>query len=83
MGGAEYGLHIFTDFMDCVTIMGLTDMRYRGNFLTWSNRKENCKYCKLDIVLVNDEWVGEYPDFEAKFLNPGATSDHSSMLFRL
>lgn len=35
---------------------------------------------KLDKVLINAEWVGEYPEYETKFLNLRATSDHSTMI---
>lgn len=41
VGGGDVRPHHFADFLDCVTIAGLTDMRYKGNFLTWSNRQEN------------------------------------------
>lgn len=68
--GAEVRPQQFIGFLDSVTIMGLTDMRYTGKFLTWSNRQENHIQCKLDRVLVNVEWVGEFPDFETEFMNP-------------
>lgn len=55
-------------------------MRYRGNFLTWSNRQGNRIWSKLDRVLINNKWVGEYPDFQAEFLNPGEALDHSTMV---
>lgn len=41
VGGAEIRPQHFADFLDCVNITGLTDMRYCGNFLTWSNKQEN------------------------------------------
>lgn len=52
-------------------------MKYRGNFLTWSNRQESRIACKLDRALINTEWRGRYVDFEAEFINLGTTLDHS------
>lgn len=65
--------------MDCVNIMGLVAMKYSGNFLTWSNRQESRIACKHDKVLMNVDWMGRYANFEAEYINPGTTSDHSYM----
>lgn len=78
--GAKIRPQHFSEFLDCVNLTGLSDERYRGNFLTWSNKQENQIWCKLDRSLINGEWLGEYPDYDAKFLNPGAASDYSSMV---
>lgn len=58
-------------------------MRYRGNILTWSNKQNNKISSKLVWVLINVEWIGEYPEYETKFLNPGVVSNHSSMVVYL
>lgn len=36
--GYKIRLNHFEDFLDCVTTRGLTEIRYMGNYLTWSNR---------------------------------------------
>lgn len=65
---------------NCVIIVGLTDMRYKGNFSTWKNRQESRIASKLDRLLINVEWIGVFLEFEAKFCDKGVTFDHSSMI---
>lgn len=58
-------------------------MRFSGNFLTWSNRQDNIISSKMDRMLVNAEWGGDIPDFEAEIANPRITLDHSYVDMRL
>lgn len=77
VGGADVRPYHYADFVDCVNITGLADMKYGGNLFTWNNRQERRIACKLDRVLINSLWMGSYADFEAEFMNPCITSDHS------
>lgn len=56
----------------------ISDLTFSGNLLTWCNQQAgpNRTYCKLDRVLVNDQWIHKFPHSAAVFLNPGI-SDHS------
>lgn len=80
--GADIRSQHLRDFQDCITMTGLLDLRYKGNFFTWNNRQENRISSKLDRVMVNTEWCEAFPNFEAEFVNPGITSDHSYMVIR-
>lgn len=67
VGGPDIQPYHFVNFLDCVNIIKLSNMRYRGNFLTCNNRQENRIACKLDRVLTNTLWMGYYDDYEADF----------------
>lgn len=56
IGRAEIRPHHFIDFYDCIAMIGLMDIIYSRNFLTWNNRQERRISCILDKVLVNYEW---------------------------
>ncbi|KAK7267080.1 hypothetical protein RIF29_19744 [Crotalaria pallida] len=49
-----------------------------GHYFTWCKKQEGDSriYCKLDIIVVNQRWIDEWPGSEANFMNPGL-SDHS------
>lgn len=50
-----------------------------GEFFTWSNRRdEDPIQKKLDRVLVNAEWEGTFPGFEARFLPAGVSDPAAS-----
>ncbi|KAF8088662.1 hypothetical protein N665_0532s0025 [Sinapis alba] len=63
------------DFQDITRYCRLTDMRYQGARYTWCTKREEGSICKkLDIVLVNEEWLHDskaYCVFE-----PEGCSDH-------
>jgi len=71
-----------TDFADCLNVACLLDLRYTGQFYTWSNRRFNRRDFterKLDRVLVNNEWLDSFHNSNAFFKAPGI-SDHSPMI---
>lgn len=80
VGGVPVRPFHFMDLLQCVTNAGLFDLRYSGHTLTWTNKQDDRICSKLDRVLCNTEWLGEYMDCEAQFLNPGAISDHTPMV---
>nr|TKR85168.1 hypothetical protein D5086_0000250210 [Populus alba] len=63
-----------TDFRQCCSDLGLTDLNYSGCHFTWSN---GSVWSKLDLVLVNPFWSLANVSVHVQFDNPGAFSDHS------
>ncbi|XP_017228236.1 uncharacterized protein LOC108203686 [Daucus carota subsp. sativus] len=66
-----------SEFRDCVNNIGVTDLRFSGDFFTWrDNNLEDILLRKLDRVLVNDNWLASFDLSQAIFL-PRGLSDHS------
>ncbi|XP_062075606.1 uncharacterized protein LOC133779692 [Humulus lupulus] len=61
------------DFMNCVSYCQLEDVKFSGNFFTWSNKQQGSDriYSKIDRVLANQAWVDSFTIAEAIFLNEG------------
>ncbi|KAM1310126.1 hypothetical protein ACFX15_006526 [Malus domestica] len=76
-GGLNIRSNAVIEFGECLLDVGLDDLRYYGQLLTWCNRQFNGMviHRKLDGVLVNSAWLSLYPCSSAMFLPPGA-SDH-------
>jgi endonuclease/exonuclease/phosphatase family metal-dependent hydrolase len=52
----------------------LDDLRFNGNFLTWTNRREEEPIMrKLDRVVCNRRWEDTFPASEANFQPPLTT----------
>ncbi|KAL0416629.1 UNVERIFIED_CONTAM: hypothetical protein Slati_3494800 [Sesamum latifolium] len=68
----------FKDFVDCCLALGLHDAPTMGCYYTWySNNEGNPVWCKLDRVLLNNEWLEAGLHCGAHFSPPGCLSDHS------
>ena len=68
------------DLNDCCEEVGLEDLKFTGNFLTWScGSDQNNISRKLDRALVNNDWMTSFTEAEAVFLQPGL-SDHSPVV---
>ncbi|KAK4432867.1 hypothetical protein Salat_1048900 [Sesamum alatum] len=66
------------DFTDCCLSLGLQDAPTTGCFYTWhSNNESNPVWCKLDRVLMNNEWLEAGLHCNTHFSPPGCLSDHS------
>lgn len=65
-------------FNNCLHNEELDDLKWWGQKMTWWNKQEGVDKieCKLDRVLINEEWNGTFPWANANFLLPGV-SDHS------
>ncbi|XP_074293516.1 uncharacterized protein LOC141620581 [Silene latifolia] len=61
----------------------LYDLGAKGAFYTWTNKHEvGSKVCsRLDRVLINDEWLAEFPDSYTHFL-PEGVFDHCPAIIR-
>ncbi|XP_057965498.1 uncharacterized protein LOC131156065 [Malania oleifera] len=68
------------DFRDYLNEAGLCDLNSIGSFLTWSNGRV---WCKLDRVIVNQGWLMEDWNAQARFQFPGVLSDHFVSLVSL
>ncbi|KAM6596623.1 hypothetical protein CsatA_007147 [Cannabis sativa] len=47
------------EFLNCVNQCQMEDVKYSGNFFTWSNKQhgEDRIYSKIDIILANQAWL--------------------------
>ncbi|KAL0421047.1 UNVERIFIED_CONTAM: hypothetical protein Slati_3127600 [Sesamum latifolium] len=72
------------NFVDCCLALGLHDAPTTGCFYTWySNNDGNPVWCKLDRVLLNNEWLEAGLHCGAHFSPPGCLSDHSPGIISL
>ncbi|XP_060968611.1 uncharacterized protein LOC133036135 [Cannabis sativa] len=59
-----------TDFIECVNGCQLEDIKFRGSYFTWSNKRQGNEriWSKIDRVLANKKWMDLYPNAEAVFM---------------
>lgn len=75
-GGSVCWKPSMEEFKDCIMRLGLTDLRFSGQFFTWWDCHAQCpKFRKLDRVMVNNSWLLNYDLSTANFLTRGF-SDH-------
>lgn len=69
------------ELQNVVSSIGVEDLNFYGNFLTWCNRRDGEQriYSKIDRALINAEWCNTFPHSHVVFLPPGI-SDHSPCL---
>ncbi|KAL0329052.1 UNVERIFIED_CONTAM: hypothetical protein Sradi_4891900 [Sesamum radiatum] len=66
------------DFVDCFLTFGLHDAQTTGCYYTWySNSDSNPIWCKLDQVLLNNDWIEAGLHCSTHFNSSGCLSDHS------
>ncbi|KAF6163927.1 hypothetical protein GIB67_024782 [Kingdonia uniflora] len=84
VGGIPVIPHTIVEFMNCLQTAGLVDCKFKGNFLTWSNKSTRGKRVavKLDRVLINSQWMNIFNYSQANFLNPNV-SDHSPCILNI
>ncbi|XP_077223073.1 uncharacterized protein LOC143856692 [Tasmannia lanceolata] len=72
------------DFNECLFNCALAKLRSVGHSFSWSNNSsaEKLKLRRLDMCLVNEEWLCSFPISIDNFKNPGP-SDHSPILIQL
>lgn len=60
------------DFQDTTRYCLLLDLCYHGPKFTWCNKREDGLICKkLDRVLINDKWLGQYQNSCSVFDSSG------------
>ncbi|KAK4384575.1 hypothetical protein Sango_3047100 [Sesamum angolense] len=71
------------EFRDCIMGTGLIHLPVQGEMFTWHNCSEGDRslWKRLDRLLVNDNWLRQWPDSYCLCLN-ARTSDHSPMVLR-
>ncbi|GMH14895.1 hypothetical protein Nepgr_016736 [Nepenthes gracilis] len=84
LGSAKGGKQTISsggDFNSYVSFCGLQDISYDGCSFTWYNKGDGTGhiYKTLDHGIVNDQWLMEWGDYKATFLN-AQISDHSPAL---
>uniref|UniRef100_A0A803NJZ6 Reverse transcriptase domain-containing protein n=1 Tax=Cannabis sativa TaxID=3483 RepID=A0A803NJZ6_CANSA len=70
--------------MQCVQQCQIEDVKATGCYFTWSNKQQGRdRICSnIDRILANQEWLDQYPNDEAMFLNEG-TFDHTPAILSL
>ncbi|XP_039040580.1 uncharacterized protein LOC120178874 [Hibiscus syriacus] len=64
------------DFQDCLENLDLMDHPFLGPLFTWSNKQEESFLArKLDMILVNDQWLLDHPESFTEFITH-RVSDH-------
>ncbi|KAK4381371.1 hypothetical protein Sango_2975000 [Sesamum angolense] len=72
-----------TEFGDCILDTGLIHLPVQGERFSWHNCSEGDRslWKRLDRVIVNDAWLGQWPCSHYHCLN-ARTSDHSPLVIR-
>ncbi|XP_062104124.1 uncharacterized protein LOC133815283 [Humulus lupulus] len=70
-------------FQQCIEKCNLEDVKFIGNFFTWTNKQQGDDriYSKIDRVLANQRWLDHYTAAEVIFLNEGMFDHCPAMLF--
>ncbi|XP_074315359.1 uncharacterized protein LOC141651553 [Silene latifolia] len=64
-------------FQSTLNCCDLQDMKSTGAFFTWNNKQPSATrmFSRIDRVLVNSDWIAQWPDWSAHFY-PEGTFDH-------
>jgi len=79
LGGDDIHDYEIKHFAEWVTQSGLQEMRCKGSYFTWTNKKV---WSQLDRVFSNTYWYGTFDYCQVKYLS-NALSDHTPMLIEI
>ncbi|XP_020262988.1 uncharacterized protein LOC109838968 [Asparagus officinalis] len=84
MGGAQVSDAETEDFQNFIVSSHLKHIKSTGCFFTWSNKQDAHTriWCKLDRMLVNEDWILQYTSSQTEYLMP-LCSDHSPGLITI
>uniref|UniRef100_A0A803QN97 Reverse transcriptase domain-containing protein n=1 Tax=Cannabis sativa TaxID=3483 RepID=A0A803QN97_CANSA len=70
-----------TEFIDCVHCCQLEDIKFRGSYFTWSNKRQGNEriWSKIDRVLANRKWMDDFSNAQVAFMVEGLF-DHTPLL---
>ncbi|XP_074282464.1 uncharacterized protein LOC141606985 [Silene latifolia] len=82
--GREVTWNEIAAFRECVDYCGLHDLTGKGAFFTWNNKQSPSVrgFSRIDIFLINDDWMAKYPDAYVHFLPEGLFDHNPSVCFR-
>lgn len=62
-----------TNVSECMLTYGLQDIKSSNNLFAWNNKQEGSHrvFSTLDIMVVNQPWVENFPSIEVWFHNEG------------
>ncbi|CAA7021924.1 unnamed protein product [Microthlaspi erraticum] len=79
-GGPTRAEGSFVEFRSFMSECDLYDLRYSGNFLSWSGVRYKHKVkCRLDRAMANSTWIEAYPSGRSEYLHFEG-SDHRPIL---
>ncbi|XP_074302744.1 uncharacterized protein LOC141634485 [Silene latifolia] len=72
------------DFRKCVDYCELWDIQAKGSFYTWNNKQApNTRvFSRIDRFVINHEWLRQYPDGYAFFMNEGLFDHNTCICYR-
>ncbi|KAK1283060.1 hypothetical protein QJS10_CPB21g01579 [Acorus calamus] len=76
VGGRPAHSRRISRFNRCISTCHLQDLKATGSPFSWSNNQSNHIACKLDRVLINNQWLLSFADSFVQFQAAGL-SDHS------
>nr|XP_010313012.1 uncharacterized protein LOC104644632 [Solanum lycopersicum] len=84
LAGAPINENEIKDFSNCVKVMGINELQWKGNYYTWNNKQSgNARISsRIDRAFGNDAWMDKWGHVILKYGNPGV-SDHSPMQLML
>ena len=84
LAGAPVTENEIKDFSNCVKVMGINELQWKGNYYTWNNKQNgNARISsRIDRAFGNDAWMEKWGHVIVEYDNPGV-SDHSPMQLML
>ena len=84
LAGAPINENEIKDFSNCVKVMGINELQWKGNYYTWNNKQSgNARISsRIDRAFGNDAWMDKWGHVILEYGNTGV-SDHSPMQLML